>query len=207
MSEKSIKIVLVVIPLTFVAMFFFDKATAKTEAVADFSKTETVKVAEINAENPFFVDTVILEQDIKDKLQSIFRAEIGVRELTGNNDGVRVEEYLATCNLKKGQPWCAAYVNWCYMQIGVKGGGCYSPNWFPKEKIVKGTPDRCDVFGLYYKEKGRIAHVGFIDDWNGGADFCITVEGNTNEGGSREGDGVYCKRRVKNQIYRVARWL
>jgi hypothetical protein len=34
----------------------------------------------------------------------------------------------------------------------------------------------------------------------------ITIEGNTNEMGSREGDGVYKKRRYLRTIYKVARW-
>lgn len=42
--------------------------------------------------------------------------------------------------------------------------------------------------------------------WSEG-NFTITVEGNTNEAGSREGDGVYRKRRLKNQIYKISRWI
>jgi hypothetical protein len=61
------------------------------------------------------------------------------------------------------------------------------------------------VFGLYYKDKGRIAHCGFIDQWS--ADWVVTVEGNTNEEGSREGDGVYRKRRLRNSLYSVADWM
>jgi hypothetical protein len=33
------------------------------------------------------------------------------------------------------------------------------------------------------------------------------VEGNTNEAGSNEGDGVYKKRRLINSIYQVANWV
>lgn len=62
-----------------------------------------------------------------------------------------------------------------------------------------------DVFGLYFPEKGRIAHVGFIETW--GAKTVTTVEGNTNEAGSREGDGVYRKIRLTRQIYAVARYI
>lgn len=51
-----------------------------------------------------------------------------------------------------------------------------------------------------------VAHVGFIDAWPDG-DYVITVEGNTNMAGSREGDGVYRKRRPKQSIYQVSRWV
>lgn len=67
------------------------------------------------------------------------------------------------------------------------------------------TPQTGDVFGIYFPEKGRIAHVGFIDQWDG--TWLITVEGNTNYSGSSEGDGVYRKRRLLSSIYKVARYV
>lgn len=65
-------------------------------------------------------------------------------------------------------------------------------------------PRKGDVFGIYFPDKKRIAHVGFVDSWDD--KYVITVEGNTNEAGSREGDGVYRKRRLVGSIYQVARW-
>lgn len=62
-----------------------------------------------------------------------------------------------------------------------------------------------DVFGLYFPEKARIAHVGFIDQWDG--TWLTTVEGNTNDSGSREGDGVYRKKRLVRTVYKVARYI
>ncbi len=67
------------------------------------------------------------------------------------------------------------------------------------------TPNTGDVFGLYFPEKARIAHVGFIDQWDG--TWLTTVEGNTNDSGSREGDGVYRKRRLVSSVYKVARYV
>jgi hypothetical protein len=143
-----------------------------------------------------------------------YRKEIGVRELTGHNDGVRVETYLASCHLKKGNPWCAAFITWTYKTAGIKAVvSGYAPNWFQGKNIVymrgskKNTsPVPADVFGIYFPSKKRIAHVGFIDEWKSGS-VAITVEGNTNEAGSREGDGVYRKRRLKSQIYKISRWI
>ncbi len=66
-------------------------------------------------------------------------------------------------------------------------------------------PQTSDVFALYFPEKGRIAHVGFIDKWDG--TWMVTVEGNTNVSGSREGDGVYRKRRLVKSVYKVARFI
>lgn len=145
---------------------------------------------------------------------TIYRNEIGVREQTGHNDGIRVETYLASCHLSKGNPWCAAFITWTYRTAGIKAVvSGYAPNWFQGKNIIyvrgskKNTsPQPADVFGIYFPAKKRIAHVGFIDEWKSGS-LAITVEGNTNEAGSREGDGVYRKRRLKSQIYKVSRWL
>jgi len=66
-------------------------------------------------------------------------------------------------------------------------------------------PSTGDIFGLYFPERKRIAHVGFIDQWDG--TWMVTVEGNTNVSGSREGDGVYRKRRLVRTVYKVARFI
>lgn len=149
------------------------------------------------------------------RVREIYTAEIGVRELTGKNDGARVEEYLNAANAKKGMFWCAAFPTWVFIEAKVDAVvSAWSPSWFPASNTVyvrgaknNATPQTADVFGIYFQNLKRIAHVGFIDDWQTDSNFCITVEGNTNEAGSREGDGVYKKRRLKSQIYKVSRWL
>ena len=147
-----------------------------------------------------------------ERVSEVYNSQVGIREHTNRNDGREVEMYLASAGLARGNPWCAAFVTWTFKTAGVKAVvSGYSPAWFPNGKTIythgKGqTPARADVFGLWFANKGRIAHVGFIDQWGEGS-YAITVEGNTNEGGSREGDGVYRKRRLKKQIYKVSRWL
>lgn len=166
----------------------------------------------------FFLTLSIISlpiQNTRDRVVKIYQGEIGVREKTGQNDGERVEEYLHTVGHKKGAPWCAAFVSWVFKEAGVIAvKSAWSPAWFPALNIVytRGAnknkiPDSGDVFGIYFQNLKRIAHVGFIDDWQQSTSFTITVEGNTNDIGSREGDGVYRKRRLKNQIYKVSRWL
>lgn len=82
----------------------------------------------------------------------------------------------------------------------------YSLGSMPIRQTTKNQhPTTGDIFGLYFPEKNRIAHVGFIDEWDG--TWVITVEGNTNVSGSREGDGVYRKRRPVRSIYKVARYI
>ena len=40
----------------------------------------------------------------------------GAREIGGNNRGPWVRKYLALCGLPEGNPWCAAFVSWCYVE-------------------------------------------------------------------------------------------
>ena len=161
---------------------------------------------------------------LRDKVQQIYTSQIGIREKQPNS-GPAVEEYLRYVNLPKGNPWCAAFVCWVYGQAGVtnpKSG--WSPALFPRSNVIwsKGVesgkwkvighaqtsdlrPQTSDIFGLYFPEIGRIAHVGFIDQWDG--TWLTTVEGNTNLNGSREGDGVYRKKRLVRSVYKVARYV
>lgn len=157
----------------------------------------------------------------QEAVRQIYEGELGVREASNHNDGTRVETYLHYVGLKKGEPWCAAFVCWVLGQAGIANPHSgYCPNLFPKDRIVwtrsagirrkedepeGGSPETGDVFGLYFPEKGRIAHVGFIEKWED--KYAVTVEGNTNEGGSREGDGVYCKRRLTGSLYKIARYI
>ena len=226
MNDRQIKVLLVGIPLVLAGMFVYDRVydrkggdDLRTDGTdAAFQKEETVRTVRSVWT---LMDDYLASGGANGKnyyikrLSAVYTAEIGVRELTGKNDGKRVEEYLASCGLGKGYAWCAAFVNWCMVQSGVRGAGsAWSPDWFPSANTIytrggRGNinPSKCDVMGLYYADKKRIAHVGFIDDWAEGSDYTLTVEGNTNDDGSREGDGVYRKRRLKAQVYRVSRWI
>lgn len=51
---------------------------------------------------------------VRDKVEQIYTAEIGVREKTGNNDEERIEMYLKSTGLNKGYSWCAAFVTWTF---------------------------------------------------------------------------------------------
>jgi hypothetical protein len=141
-----------------------------------------------------------------------------VREQSGRNDGQRVETYLRYVGLRKGDPWCAAFVCWCFGNAGIANPESgWSPDLFPKAKVVwqrkrtvvkqsdKQAFRTGNVFGIWFADKGRIAHTGFIDGVQG--EWAITVEGNTNLAGSREGDGVYRKRCLKNSLYQIADWI
>jgi hypothetical protein len=163
-------------------------------------------------------DTDIYQNETfeRDCLQNIYYSQIGIRERTGNNDGVDVEKYLAASGLGKGYPWCAAFVNWVFLECGHDLNLQYPawvPSYFPSDRLiyVKGqfslrNPVRGDLIGIWFENKGRLAHIGFYDEKESEY-ITITVEGNTNDKGSREGDGVYRKRRLTRQIHSISSWV
>ena len=145
---------------------------------------------------------------VKEKYTSF----LGVREATGHNDGKEVEQFLKAVHSQKGSAWCAAFV--CYVLNACSIANpmsAWSPALFNQNVIYKRgglknkTPCAGDVFGLYFNNLKRVAHVGFVDKWTN--QYVITVEGNTNEAGSREGDGVYRKRRPVRTIYIVSNYI
>lgn len=141
----------------------------------------------------------------RERLVRIAREEIGVREQTGHNDGERVESYLATVGLESGQPWCAAFVSWVFEQEGyAQPRTGWSPALF-NAKVNTRAIQSGNVFGIWFPNLKRIAHVGLVEKREG--NWLINIEGNTNVMGSREGDGVYRKRRLVKYIYAFADWL
>lgn len=151
---------------------------------------------------------------IQDQVAATYEGEVGIREVGKNNHGPGPKKYLASVQLGEGYAWCAAFVKWVFLQHDIDTGkaNAWSPSWFPNDRVIyrrgqnpKAIPDKGDVFGLYYTNLKRVGHVGFVHDWS--EDWVITVEGNTNGDGSRDGDGVHRKRRLKKQIYVVSRYI
>ena len=148
----------------------------------------------------------------REKVEKTYLSQVGIREETGRNDGPQVEAYLETTGIGKGNPWCAAFVNWVLKRSEVSTpNSAWSPDWFKSNVILErsrgivGNPRKGDVFGIYFQSMGRVAHVGFVHRW--GEDWVETVEGNSNDNGSRDGDGVYRKKRLRSQIYVVSDWV
>lgn len=154
------------------------------------------------------------KEQLRESVAITYTSQIGVKETLGKNDSHEIRAYLKVTGFDQPVAWCAAFVSYCFTENGISNPkSAWSPSWFPPDRVIyskgqplKVKPLKADVFGVYYANMKRIAHVGFIDNWPQG-DYAITVEGNTNDNGSREGDGVYRKRRLKANIYRVSRWI
>jgi hypothetical protein len=120
--------------------------------------------------------------------------------------------YLRSVGLGKGYPWCAAFVRWCYDQVKVKTtiNGAAASVHRPSALVYAARrlltePKPGDAFTLWYIALNRIGHTGFYHRRINRTVY-ETVEGNTNEAGSREGDGVYKKYRSFNATYSISRW-
>lgn len=138
-------------------------------------------------------------------LVKIAQGELGLREKTGRNDGKRIAEFLARVGLKQPEPWCAAYISWVFSEAGFeKPRSGWSPALFPVSRLARSALPG-NVIGIYFPEKKRIAHVGLIEKQDG--DWLLSLEGNTNLSGSRDGDGVYRKRRHRKTVYAIADWI
>lgn len=140
----------------------------------------------------------------RERIMAIARAEIGTREATGNNDGKRVEEYLATVKLRKGNPYCAAFVSFIFNNAGYslpRTG--WSPALFPKNRLTNDILP-ANLFSIYFTSLRRVAHVGFVDRQKG--DWVITVEANTSYSGARNGDGVFKRIRHIKTIHSFSDW-
>lgn len=118
----------------------------------------------------------------------------------GDNAGEFVEMVLSSVGLSAGHPWCAAFNYYVFQKAGFASRvpkSAWSPDWVSGgERRKHGNP--ADVFGIYFPSRGRVAHTGIVEAQQG--PWITTIEGNTNESGSRDGDGVYRKKRSVNSV-------
>jgi len=143
---------------------------------------------------------------------------IGTREATGRNDGPLIEGILASTGNSKGDPYCAAFCYWCYLQAGLGGivpRSAWSPAWVARptwsRDLGGATPLPGDPFGIYFASKGRVAHVGLVRQW--GRQSVVTIEANTSpeaasgSAADRDGGGIWSKRRLIRQVHASRNWL
>lgn len=115
--------------------------------------------------------------------------QIGKEEIPkGSNWGEHVQKYLASVGITFPASWCMAFVYWCCKQSNpntplIKTGGVLAQwNQIPIKYKVK-TPLPGDIFIMDFG--GGKGHTGFVESVSG--DIIHTIEGNSNDDGSREG--------------------
>lgn len=92
----------------------------------------------------------------------------------------------------QGQPWCNAFVNWCFVKaygqdfaknlLCTKGDWSYytptSADYFKRDLKWKSIPMTGDI--IFFRNSSRIHHVGIVYKVESGVVY--TVEGNTSDG-------------------------
>lgn len=179
-------------------------------------KTQSAFAAWVNS-----LDTVAsTESTLASRIVALARIELaaGVRE-TSKNQGPGLAKYWTATSYPDGyanrEPYCAAFVCWIVKQAVGDREVAYnlptSPVAYDIEKwgaantkngvkVLKNTDKLLpgDIFTL-----APASHTGIIVGVN--STTVTTIEGNTDGAGSREGDGVYEKKRTKVSLRKIVR--
>lgn len=150
--------------------------------------------------------------ELRSRALALAERYVGVREFGGPNRGHAIERWLAKVGLEPGNPWCAAFLWSAYEE---SAAGLKIPNPLPRtggvsklwarspEHMRSGKPTRGAVFVHFTEDgtyaPGRKGHCGLVLGVDGGN--LLTVEGNTNADGDREGDGVWYKTRPTSYAF------
>jgi hypothetical protein len=151
------------------------------------------------------------------QLLRVAGAEVGVRESGGPNRGPRVDEYIRNVGLDPTRgsfSWCAAFVYYCFTRTAVtlgvnnpcpKSAGVLmlwakAPAWSKiRAGDVASRPDVVEPGSIFIVDhSGGKGHTGLVEKI--GAGSVHTIEGNTDDSGGREGDGVYRRIRSFSEI-------
>ena len=137
--------------------------------------------------------------------------EVGIREQSPNWSS-RIDQYWQSTwyptGAKNREPWCAAFICWCFAQAAQRFPVQFK---LPRDPKAFGFEDWAEDSGLLRTKNPRasqvkpgdiivftFSHIGVCVGVVGNSIF--TVEGNTNGDGEREGDGVYRKTRAASLI-------
>lgn len=152
--------------------------------------------------------------NVRQELIDTINIQLDVKE-TSENRGPMIDKYLKVVNAPLGSPWCGGFVGANLTWLNVKNpNSAWSPNyakpvdviWTSKKKIKNELLLPGDVVTYYYPELKRVGHVGFLEkvDKNG---YFITIEGNTNIGFNRDGDGVFKLKREPGKVHAISRYI
>jgi hypothetical protein len=156
---------------------------------------------------------------ISEAVAQAAESKIGIHEQGGANKGGSLQPFFDADNYDPngskpgdgGYAWCAAFVCWC-CKVTLAGraitfkrpatpGAWDFERWCREQdnSVRLKKPHKRDI------QRGDIvvftfSHIGIATGPPDEDGYVPTVEGNTNVAGSREGDGVYRKRRHTSEI-------
>lgn len=119
----------------------------------------------------------------------------------GSNWGTPVKDYLKSVGINFPASWCMAFVYWCFKQVKqdiplIQSGGVLNC-WNKAEAKYKSTEPK--IGSIFIMDFGKgLGHTGIVERFDD--NFIYTIEGNTNDTGSREGIMVCRKQRTRNKI-------
>lgn len=133
------------------------------------------------------------------------RRYVGIKETT-RNDGPEIREWLRRARVTKPAAWCAAFAS-CMVDDACKATGVANRlgvtagarRLIRKAKEIGAwsvDPVTGGVFGIGHPN--GLGHVGIVVEI--GPTSLVTIEGNTNSEGSREGDCVRIRTRRLGEI-------
>jgi hypothetical protein len=146
------------------------------------------------------------------KVVSIASTQVGVMEVPlGSNRGPEVDQYILSTRLDPAAgsfAWCVAFLYWCFEQAAAQTGRS-NPMFqtagvhvlwnksLEQPKVKRITPQQTDgnfslvrpgqIFCIDFGS--GLGHAGLVESVDQGK--LVTIEGNTNLGGSRQGIGVF----------------
>lgn len=139
---------------------------------------------------------------LSDKAIELAKSQLGKEEVPrGSNWGHPVKDYLSRVGITFPASWCMAFVYWSFDEAAkqlstmnplIKTGGVLNAFNSAASHHVS-DPQPGDIF---IQDHGHgLGHTGIVIKVNG--DTLETIEGNTNDTGSREGFEVCEKKRTK----------
>ncbi|MGW0578752.1 hypothetical protein ACWD25_22925, partial [Streptomyces sp. NPDC002920] len=132
---------------------------------------------------------------------AVAKSQVGYREgyaEGGWNNITRYADEVPGLSGYQGQSWCMTFTSWVAMRAGVpsifpRGVDCSAGvTWFTSAARWSWYP----ALGaqVFYGTSGQ-DHTGIVYAYD--ATFIWTIEGNTSDTGSNEGDGVYLRKRKR----------
>lgn len=162
---------------------------------------------------PLFCLSYSSDGDKRNNVVDTLKSYIGVKELTGNNDGPVVEKFIASTGLNpKGKyPWCAAFIAYVFQanSLTVPKYSARAAAWFDKEHLIPNEEAIAgDLFSIYYSRLGRIGHIGmYLKPYRNPTPYIVSGEGNTNAQGSREGNQSAKRFRPRGIVNSSSNWI
>lgn len=153
-----------------------------------------------------------------ERVIAVAEGEVGVTEYPPGSNRVKYWDIYGP--EWQGQPWCVAFLAWCFRQAGESaaffGGGKTAScetllRWYREmdQTVSKSEVQRGDIVILNFSGTLDTQHCGLVTDVsrsNGSILYIRTIEGNTSDGGSQDNGGMVCRKvRYPRQIVGVCR--